>query len=156
MLNWKPRNLNYKLSKGQALLSKACKFVLDDYHYEDIEEETFLACQQIIHNPMLLDTIPLVISGQFSDFLDELKESVENLKDDLGAFGIEEVTFQPYKNFTVTKDMYRFVTKNRLATLTWVDYRIDHDYMTDFMHKLEKEIEKLPSEYRDNVVDTYF
>jgi hypothetical protein len=159
-MNWKPKNV--ELSVAKTTLSNKFKFVLQDFKDEDISMETFLACQQIIHNSAILDMIRLVLSGQFSEFLDELDETLFIQKDQ------EEIDYQPY-DVTVTKDMFRFVTGGvsykeldyiitergqwfDSSKVTWNDYRIDHDYMFDFMHKLEEEIENLPAKYRDCII----
>ena len=161
MLNWKPKNL--KLSVAKTTLSNKFKFVLQDFKDEDISMETFLACQQIIHNSAILDMIRLVLSGQFSDFLNELEETLFYYK------GTGEAVQSLLYDVPVTEDLFRFVTGGvsykeldyiitergewfNSSKVTWNDYRIDHDYMFDFMHKLEEEIENLPSKYRDCII----
>lgn len=139
--------------EGRNFLFKKLMYALDDLGDSGTNTETFLACQQIIENPMLLDTIRLVLSGGFSDFLDELRQTLKDYE------GREEITFQPY-NITVTKDMFRYVKGKKSKRfeyaitegLTWDDYRIDHDCMTMFMREIDDAIESLPEKYRDSII----
>ena len=143
-----------EISEGRALLYKKLEGALDIIEDRDVSEETYLACQQIIQNPVILDTIRLVLSGVYEDFLWELRETLETYKD------TEVVPFQPY-SITVTKDMFRYVEGKESQDLnykitrglTWDDYRINHYYMTEFMEQLYDAIESLPEKYRDGTID---
>ena len=143
-----------EINEGRALLYKKLEDALGIIEDRDVSEETYLACQQIIQNPMILDTIRLVLSGVYEDFLWELRETLETYKD------TEVVPFQPY-SITVTKDMFRYVEGKESQDLnykitrglTWDDYRINHYYMTEFMEQLYDAIESLPEKYRDGTID---
>ena len=149
-------SVDKEIGEGRALLYEELKDSIDDIsiHNEAMNEETYLACQQIIKNPMLLDTIRLVLSGVYEDFLWELRETLKTYE------GKEIITFQPY-GIIVTKDMLRYVEGKEskhinykiTRGLTWDDYRIDHDYMTDFMKEIEYAIERLPEKYKDGTID---
>ena len=143
-----------EIGEGRALLYKKLEDALGIIEDRDVSEETYLACQQIIQNPVILDTIRLVLSGVYEDFLWELRETLETYKD------TEVVPFQPY-SITVTKDMFRYVEGKESQDLnykitkglTWDDYRINHYYMTEFMEQLYDAIESLPEKYRDGTID---